>query len=214
MANTQNEEKEVHGLSIELPKVVGDAVLPQPENLNFYRLYEKRSIYVTGDIDMWILEVSRMIHIFNIEDAGKPVEERMPIKIFIFTNGGDLMSTWNFIDVVNISKTPVYTINYGMCMSAGLLMLAAGHKRFALPHSVGLYHSGSAEFEGTREQIDSLQKWYESNGKILEKWFLSKCDVDIKMFNRKKKTDWYLTAEELLEYKIIDRIIENIDEVI
>lgn len=199
---------------VQVPDFVKDTVLPEPENLNFYKLYEKRSIYVTGEIDMWLLEITRIVHIFNVEDKGKPVEEREPIKIFIFTEGGDVLATWNFLDVISASKTPVWTINWGMSMSAGMLMLVSGHKRFALKHSTGLYHSGSASFDGTREQVESMQKWYDSLGKVTDKWFLDHCNIDQKLFNRKKKTDWYMTADEMLEYGIVDKIIDSLDEVI
>lgn len=206
--------KENNQVMVQIPDIVKDCVLPEPENLNFYKLYEKRSIYVTGEIDTWLIEISRIIHIINIEDKGKPIEEREPIKIFIYTEGGDMLSTWNFIDVVNASKTPVWTINFGLSMSAGMLMLVSGHKRFALRHSTGLYHSGSAELGGTREQVESMQKWYDSLGKTTDKWFLDHCKIDQKLFNRKKKTDWYMTAEEMLEYGIVDKIIDSLDEVI
>lgn len=206
--------EENNQVMVQVPECVKDSVLPEPETLNFYRLYEKRSIYVTGEFDTWLLEITRMIHIFNIEDKGKPVEEREPIKIFIFTEGGDLLSTLNMIDVINASATPVYTINYGMAMSAGMLLLVSGHRRFTLKHATGLYHSGSASFDGTREQVESMQKWYDSIGKTTDKWFMDHCHIDQKLFNRKKKTDWYMTAEEMLEYGIVDRIIESLDEVI
>ena len=47
-------------------------------------------------------------------------------------------------------------VNAGMCMSNGLSLLMAGHKRFALKHSSGMYHSGSAGLQGTKEQVDAL----------------------------------------------------------
>ena len=206
--------KENNQVMVQIPDIVKDCGLPEPENLNFYKLYEKRSIYVTGEIDTWLIEISRIIHIINIEDKGKPIEEREPIKIFVYSEGGDMLAAWNLIDVVNASTTPVYMINYGMAMSAGMLLLVSGHKRFALRHSTGLYHSGSAELGGTREQVESMQKWYDNLGKTTDKWFLDHCKIDQKLFNHKKKTDWYMTADEMLEYGIIGKIIDSLDEVI
>ena len=57
---------------VEIPDIAKD-ILPEPENLNFYKLYQKRIIYVMGEIDSWVLEISKMIQIANIEDAGKPI---------------------------------------------------------------------------------------------------------------------------------------------
>ena len=198
---------------VEIPDIAKD-ILPEPENLNFYKLYQKRIIYVMGEIDSWVLEISKMIQIANIEDAGKPIEERVPVKIFVFSQGGEDTASWNFVDFVAASKTPVYTVNAGMCLSNGLTLLMAGHKRFALKHSTGMYHSGSARIEGIKEQVDAATKYIASQDKIYEKWFLDHCKIDQKLFNRKKKTDWYMTADEMLEYGIVDKIIDSLDEVI
>jgi len=198
---------------VEIPDIAKD-ILPEPENLNFYKLYQKRIIYVMGEIDSWVLEISKMIQIANIEDAGKPIEERVPVKIFVFSQGGEDQASWNFVDFVAASKTPVYTVNAGMCLSNGLTLLMAGHKRFALKHSTGMYHSGSARIEGIKEQVDAATKYIASQDKIYEKWFLDHCKIDQKLFNRKKKTDWYMTADEMFEYGIVDKIIDSLDEVI
>lgn len=205
--------KENNQVLVEIPDIAKD-ILPEPENVNFYKLYKERIIYVMGEIDSWLLEISKMIQIANIEDTGKPVEERRPIKIFIFSQGGEDQATWNFVDFVAASKTPVWTVNAGMCMSNGLSLLVAGHKRFALKHSSGMYHSGSAGLQGTKEQVDAATKYIASQDKMYEKWFMDHCKIDQKLFNRKRKMDWYLTAEEMLEYGMIDKIIETLDEVI
>ena len=117
-------------------------------------------------------------------------------------------------DANRTSSGLVYTVNAGMCLSNGLTLLMAGHKRFALKHSTGMYHSGSARIEGIKEQVDAATKYIASQDKIYEKWFLDHCKIDQKLFNRKKKTDWYMTADEMLEYGIVDKIIDSLDEVI
>ena len=96
-------------------------------------------------------------------------------------------------------KTPVYTVNVGMCLSNGLTLLMAGHKRFALRHSTGMYHSGSARIEGIKEQVDAATKYLASQDKMYEKCVM--------------ETDWYMTADEMLELGIVDKIIDSLDEV-
>lgn len=198
---------------IEIPDIARD-ILPEPENLNFYKLLQSRIIYVMGEIDSWILEISKMVQIINLEDVGKPVAERKPIKVFIFSEGGEDLSSWNFIDTIAASKTPVWTINAGMCMSNGLSLLMAGHERYALKHSVGMYHSGSAGLQGTKEQVDAATKFIAQQDKSYEKWFMERCSIDLKLFNRNKKKDWYMTSDEMLEYGIVHKIIESLDEVL
>ena len=206
-------KKENQSVYVDIPEIAKD-ILPEPESLNFYKLLDKRIIYVMGEIEAWILEISKMIQLINIEDIGTPVENRKPIKIFIFSEGGEDMSSWNFVDMVAASKTPVWTVNCGVCMSNGLSLLLAGHKRFALRHAVGMYHSGSASLQGTKEQLSAVNKFIASMDKTYDAWFQERCHIDPKLFNRNKKNDWYMTANEMLEYGIVDKIIDTLDEVI
>ena len=136
------------------------------------------------------------------------------IKLFIFSNGGADLPTWNLVDMIAASKTPVWTINAGTCMSNGLSLLVSGHKRFAFKHSSAMYHNGYASIMGTKDQIGNAQKWISSQDKMYEKWFTDLVNIDQKLFNRKKNSDWYLSAEEMLEYKMLDKIVESIEEVI
>ena len=87
MEKMNNISKKCQEALVEIPDMAKD-ILPEPETLNFYKLYQKRIVYVMGEIDAWLLEISKMIQLANIEDAGKPVEDRLPIKIYIFSPGG------------------------------------------------------------------------------------------------------------------------------
>lgn len=198
--------------TLEIPASVENLALPDPNLLNFYKLADKRIMYVQGIIDDSLLEYAKMIQLFNIEDAGTPIENRTPIKIFIFSEGGEDQPTWNLIDTISHSKTPVWTINAGIAMSNGLSLLVAGHKRFTYPHATAMYHSGSAGFQGTKEQIDAANKYIVNQDKVYEAWFMEKTSIDPKLFAKKKKIDWYLTADDMLTYKMVDAVINDLDD--
>lgn len=156
---------------VEIPESLENLQLPDPGLLNFYKLQKNRSFYIIGEIDESLLEYVKFIQLINLEDMGDPVEKREPIKVFIFSNGGADSPTWAFVDAIALSKTPVYTYNIGLAMSNGLSILVAGHKRFSLPHATAMYHSGSAGFSGTKEQIDAANKYIVNQDKIYEAWF-------------------------------------------
>lgn len=201
-------------MQIGLPVGVENMALPDPTLVTQYNEIENRILWIAEDIDECALEISKQIQIYNIQDAGISPEKRKPVKLFIFSNGGLDTCAWNLVDVIEGSITPVYTINAGKAMSNGLTLLLAGHKRFTLPHAVAMYHSGSAGLEGTKEQLESAQRYIKNQDKIYEKWFLDKTNISTKLFNSKRKTDWYITAEEMKELGIVDEILKSVCDIL
>lgn len=101
-------------LAIAIPNSIENLSLPNPELLQFYKDVENRSIWIEGEIDESLFEASKLIMNWNREDKGTPPEDRKPIKIFINSPGGTLEDTLSFVGLVEISKTPIITVNMGM----------------------------------------------------------------------------------------------------
>lgn len=198
---------------ITIPQNLETMKLPDPAILNYWRLAENRSYYIDYDIDTTLLEIQRAIIIANKEDAGIPVEDRVPIKLWIFSNGGDLDVAYGVISAIEMSLTPVITINAGAAMSAGLLLLLAGHKRYALKRSTALIHSGSGVNAGTYEQIVESQKQYDNAVKLMREYIISRTNISTKKFSSKKTKDWYLSDKEQVELGVVDELLESFDAV-
>lgn len=96
---------------------IGDGILPDPELLVYYKNLENRTFWIDYEIEASLLEISKYIIQFNQEDKDIPIENRKPIKLFIFSYGGDLDVCFNLIDICLASKTPIHTINAGVAMS-------------------------------------------------------------------------------------------------
>lgn len=187
--------------------------IPDRDLLTYYQFAQSRIFFIDYEIDDYLMLLIKEIIKINIEDRDVPIEERKPIVIGVKTYGGNLDVTYSFIDICAGSKTPVYTVNLGAAMSAGLLILLAGQKRFCLEHSSAMIHSGSAGFEGTFEQIEASQRSYEKQVKKMRDYILSRTNIDPKLFSRKKKDDWYIESDEQVKLGIVDKIIGSIDEV-
>jgi ATP-dependent Clp protease protease subunit len=190
-----------------------DRQLPHPALRDFYRDEQERLFWVDTDINENLLELVKMIMRCNKEDKDVPVEKRTPIKVFIDSPGGDITSLWTTIKAIEISKTPVYTICYCTAFSAAADLLASGHKRYALPGTSAMVHSGSCMFGGTMEQAESMKKHFDKLGKKITDYFLAHTKVDNKVFKKKAPNDWYFDEEEMLEYGLIDEIVNNFDEI-
>lgn len=187
--------------------------LPSPDLRDFYRDEANRVIWIRGEINFDTLDIVRKIMEYNRADAGIDTTDRKPVKLFLDTSGGAVAVMWSIINAIKMSKTPVYTINFCEALSAGAHILAAGHKRFAMPGSTVLIHSGSCVYGGTQEQVESSKKYYDALGKKANDQLLADTKIDAKEFKRKSAADWYLSDTEALDRGIVDIIVSDFDEI-
>lgn len=200
-------------IEVHLPKQVENLQLPDPSLVTFYNNLEDRVVWIDYGIDEDILEVSRMILRWNNEDKNIPIEERQPIKLLLYSYGGDGQACFSLLDIIGLSKTPIYTINMGVSMSAGLLILLSGHKRFCLPHSIALAHSGSGGTQGTYEQTEAQMKDYQRFVKSMRDYILERTNIDAKTLSKNKGKEWYMYVDDQIKYHIVDKVVSDIDEI-
>lgn len=202
---------ELENVLLSIPTSIANMQLPDPDLRDFYQYEQDRVFWVDSEIDENLLSLVKLIVKCNREDKGKPVEERTPIKVFIDSPGGDVCALWTTIKAIEISKTPVYTINYCTAYSAAADLLASGHKRYALPGTSVMVHSGSCMFGGTMEQAENMKKHFDKLGKKVTDYFLAHTKVDPKTFKKKAPGDWYMDEDEALKNGLIDEIIIDLD---
>ena len=190
--------------------------LPNPDLVNHYKDYDNRIIYVDYDIDDSLLrDVGRQIIEYNRSDKGKPIEERKPIVVLINSGGGCLDSTYATIAIMETSKTPIITVNMNCAYSAAGLILMAGHKRYCMPRSQVLIHSGSAQgLSGNYEDIQESTKSYKKMVEEMREFIISKTKIDKPLMKKNQARDWYLDTAQQLELGVCDKIITDLDEII
>lgn len=201
-------------MKIMIPQDLENLQLPSPELLTYYRNLEDRVIWIDYGVDETILEVSKLIMYFNKLDKDIPVEQRKPIKLLLYSYGGDGQACFSLLDIIALSKTPVWTINMGVAMSAGLLILLAGHQRFCLKHSTALAHSGSGGTSGSYEQTEAQMKDYKRFVDTMRNYIIERTNIDTKTFNKYKSKEWYLYSEDQIKFGIVNKIIDDIDEIL
>ena len=170
-----------------------------------------RHLYV-ADIESGIgSTIDSMIRFWNRrdEEEGLNIEERKPIKIYIDSCGGSLTDAFTIIDSIRMSKTPVITIATGCAYSAGFFIFISGHKRIAYPHASFLYHEGSATNGGTASQFRNFADFYNIQLTQLKQIVLDYTDIDEDEYNKHKKDDWWMTAEDAINYGIADEIAKE-----
>lgn len=206
-------DENVQVLDILLPKELDNFKLPSPELLDLYADRKNRVIYVDYDIDESLLrDVGRQIIEYNRSDRGKSVKERTPIVILINSGGGCLDSTYATIAIMETSKTPIITVNMNCAYSAAGLILMAGHKRYCMPRSQVLIHSGSAQgISGNYEDIQESTKSYKKMIEEMREFIVSKTKIDKSLMKKNQSKDWYLPTSEQIELGVVDEVVTDLD---
>lgn len=191
-----------------------DTTLPDPTMVEFYRRLKNREILWNDDIDDATIDIALYIKKWNDEDKDLAIEDRQPIKIFINSDGGYVATVLHVIDMIHLSKTPVYTIGMGRVYSACGLLLMAGHKRYIFPHTSCLIHDGSSGAIGSiGKMIDNLEFTKELEKRI-KQYILSSTRITEEIYDQNYRRDWFMFSEEIIKLGIADEIVTDIDTIL
>lgn len=193
---------------------IANLQLPDPDLRQFYMDEANRIYRVYGTIDDSLIQLVDMIERCNKEDKDIPVEERRPIKVYIKSWGGNVVPMWTAINAIQMSRTPVWTINRAYAESAGALLLVSGHKRFALKGTQAVFHKGSCCYQGEQSVVESTKKHYDKLDKKIEDFLFSHTKINPKTYNKKASSDIYYDEDACLDNGVVDRVIESFDEII
>ena len=202
-------EKKPHALG--LSRDYFDLELPSSmEDYQLWEAYKERKIIFNDNVDARIVNsIVHWIIKWNEEDdaAGLTGKDRKEIRIYITSNGGDVVSGFAAIDAVITSKTPVHTIAVGCAASMGILLLMAGHTSSAYENTVLLIHDGSLAVNGSSRKAKSTMVFYEKLDERVKKYILSNTEISEEKYDEKADDEWFMFADEALELGIIDQII-------
>ena len=178
----------------------------------FSRLLKDRIIFLSEDVNH--VSASLVVAQLLFLESEDPDKE---IHLYINSPGGSITDGMAIVDTINYIKCPVSTICVGLAASMGAVLLAAGTKgkRLATPNAEILIHqpliSGGLSGQTTEIKIhaDHMVKTREK----LNKFLSEKTGQDLATIERDTERDTerdnYMTAEEALEYGLIDEIIKE-----
>lgn len=171
----------------------------------FSRMMMERIIWLTGTVDeqMQIIGQAQLMYLDSIDNKD--------ITLQIVTNGGSIHSGNSLIDVMNYISCDVSTINMGMCASMGAVLLGAGTvgKRLSLPSSKTMIHQSSSGVQGKyTEVLAEIEEWKKVQHELFEK-LGSYCGKTGDQIMEDCPLDTWFTAQEIMDYGLIDGIIKN-----
>lgn len=182
------------------------------------RNLQQRKLFLNEEIaEETVCEIIRHILQFNAEDMDKPAEDRQPILLYLVSDGGDADCGFELIDAIETSITPVYTINLGYQYSMGFLIGLAGRKRYTMPNAKFLLHDGSTCVYNSTDKAQDQMKFHARVEERIKQYILKHSGLTSRMYTKKRKSEWYMFAEEAKELGFTDYIVGvdcTIDDII
>ena len=173
----------------------------------FSRLLKDRIIYLGEDVNPTTssLIVAQMLFLES-EDPDKE------IYFYINSPGGSITDGMAIVDTMNYIKCPVETVCVGLAASMGAVLLTAGEKgkRFAMPNSEIMIHQpliGGGGLQGQATEIKIHAHHLVRTREKLNKFLSERTGKPLDVIEKDTERDNYMTAEEALEYGLIDGIM-------
>jgi ATP-dependent Clp protease, protease subunit len=195
-----------HPMSPLVPMVVEQTSRGERAFDIYSRLLNERIIFLGTPVteDIANLIVAQLIHLES-EDPDKDVS------IYINSPGGSVYAGLAIYDAMQFIKPDVSTICVGVAMSMGALLLAGGTegKRMALPNSKILIHQVSGGFSGQATDIEIHAKEIIDVRRRLDEIISKHTGQPLDKVAKDTERDYFMSADEAQEYKIVDRVIEH-----
>ena len=177
-------------------------------------LYERfalrsRSVMVFGPIEPKLTQnVVRQVLLLDHVSAEKP------IKVYINSPGGVADDGFAIYDVLRFVKAPVQTIVTGLAASAATIVLcgATKERRFVLPHSRIMLHQPSTGIRGTASDIAISAKEIIRLRKKANELFVRETGQPLDKIEEDMHRDFWMSAEEAVEYGLIGKVVSNASE--
>ncbi|ANV84095.1 ATP-dependent Clp protease proteolytic subunit [Picosynechococcus sp. PCC 7003] len=182
---------------------------PYSDWINIYdRLYRERIIFLgRGVNDALANQIIAIMLYLDSEDPGKP------IYLYINSPGGSVTAGLAIYDTMKHIKSEVVTICVGLAASMGAFLLSAGTKgkRLALPHSRIMIHQPLGGIQGRRQatDIDIEAKEIIRIKHQLNELMAAHTGQSIEKIEKDTDRDYFMSAQEALEYGLIDKVIEE-----
>ena len=174
------------------------------------RLLYQRIIVLGAEVDDKIANrLCAQLLLLSAEDP------RGDISLYINSPGGSVSAGMAIYDTMQLIPNDVRTLAMGLAGSMGQFLLCAGAagKRFSLPHAQVLMHQGSAGFGGTAADVEIYAEQLDRTGKMMTRLISKHTGQPEDKVAADSLRDRWFSAEEALDYGIIDHIVERLDDV-
>ncbi|MEK4259191.1 ATP-dependent Clp endopeptidase proteolytic subunit ClpP [Paenibacillus sp. FSL R7-0163] len=173
----------------------------------YSRLLKDRIVFVGAEIENQLANsIVAQLLFLSAEDPDKDIH------MYINCPGGSITAGFSIYDTMQLIKPPVNTICTGMAASFGSLLLLAGAKgkRYALPNSEIMIHQPHGGAQGQASDIAISAKRILKAREVLVQITADRTGQTVEKVLQDMDRDYFMSAEEAVEYGIIDKVITNL----
>jgi len=172
----------------------------------YSRLLKERVVFLVGEVNDHTanLIVAQMLFL----ESENPDKD---IHFYINSPGGSISAGMAIYDTMQFIKPQVSTLCIGMAASMGAFLLQAGEKgkRFALPNSTVMIHQPLGGFRGQASDIEIHAKYILSLRERLYTLMAQHTGRSVEQIARDSERDNFLTAQEAMEYGLVDQVLDK-----
>ncbi|MBV7534598.1 ATP-dependent Clp endopeptidase proteolytic subunit ClpP [Duganella sp. sic0402] len=172
----------------------------------YSRLLKERIIFMVGPVNdqMANLVVAQLLFL----ESENPDKD---ISLYINSPGGSVSAGLAIFDTMQFIKPDVSTLCTGIAASMGAFLLAAGAKgkRFSLPNSRVMIHQPSGGSQGMASDIEIQAKEILYLRHRLNSIMAERTGQSIEQVAKDTDRDRFMSAEEAVEYGLIDKVLTN-----
>ena len=190
-------------MSILIPNVVERTSNGERGYDLYSRLLKDRIIFLTDEINDQVANIV-VAQLLFLEMDNPDAD----ISLYINSPGGSVSAGMAIYDTMNYIKCDVRTVCVGMAASMGAFLLMAGEKgkRLALPNSEVMIHQPLGGASGQATDVEIRTKWLLRTKNKMVRMMSEMTGQDQEKVRADCERDYFMTAEEALEYGIIDQI--------
>ena len=172
----------------------------------YSRLLRDRIVFIGTPIDDFVANsIIAQLLFLQMEDPKKDIH------IYVNSPGGSVTDGMAIYDTINFLKCDIVTYCLGQAASMSTVLLAAGTKgkRYALPNSRIMIHQPTGGAGGQTSDISIAAKEILRWRKTLNEVLARHSDKTLAQVEKDSDRDYYMSAEEAMEYGLVDQVIEG-----
>lgn len=186
-----------------------------PDLYQYYKGLANNRIILVGEIMDDIIERVALPLMDMIEESERLYRcgVMKPIEIIIHSPGGSVYDSMFLANIIDNAQCPINIKILGNALSMGMIIAMAGYgngkvTKSCYGFSIGLIHAGSLKMEGEANAVRDTMEFNDKYSEMMKQYVLSHSKITEEEYEEHNSKQWYLTADEMLDYGIVDEVIK------